>query len=272
MDELDLLEGAYRSPAASPSWFSRTFPSLSFHPRFFAITVRAGAAAKRGRYGGFEWAQSSLEVLRALESVGMRFEVNGLDRLEALDSPCVIAGNHMGVLETCIIPGLVQPYRNTTFVIKPSLVKYPIFKHVMLSRDPIVVSQSNPRHDFKVVMRGGAERLKQGTSIVVFPQGRRTPTFDPADFNTMAVKLAQRAGVPVVPLALKTDAWALGKWAPDFGRIDPQKSVHFAFGEPVTVEGRGADEQEEVIRYIVDHLQVWNANLAGSAAGPEAIS
>jgi len=39
----------------------------------------------------------------------------------------------------------------------------------------------------------------------------RTVAFDPALFTSIGVKLAQRAGVPVVPLALLTDAWGNGR-------------------------------------------------------------
>jgi 1-acyl-sn-glycerol-3-phosphate acyltransferase len=83
--------------------------------------------------------------------------------------------------------------------------------------------------------------------------------FDPANFHTVAVKLAHRAGVPIVPLAMVTDAWALGKRFADFGRIDPSKKVRFAFGEPMTVSGRGADEQQALIDFIRGNLAAWDA-------------
>ncbi|HTU03505.1 MAG TPA: lysophospholipid acyltransferase family protein, partial [Candidatus Sulfotelmatobacter sp.] len=133
--------------------------------------------------------------------------------------------------------------------------------HVMRSRDPIVVGRVNPREDLKAVLEGGAERLARGVSIVVFPQTTRTPVFDPAEFNTIGVKLAKRAGVPVVPLALKTDAWGEGRLIKDLGRIDPSKTVHFAFGAPRCIAGRGSEEHEEIVRYISAHLAAWGGSV-----------
>ena len=67
---------------------------------------------------------------------------------------------------------------------------------------------------------------------------KRTVTFDPEQFNTIGVKLAQKAKVPIIPLALKTNAWGNGKVLKDFGCIDTSKTVHFAFGEPIEVQAK----------------------------------
>ena len=95
-------------------------------------------------------------------------------------------------------------------MVKESLLKYPFFGPVLGSREPIVVGRSNPREDLVAVLEGGEARLKQGRSVIVFPQSTRSSVFDPAHFNTIGVKLAKRAGVPVIPVALKTDAWGNG--------------------------------------------------------------
>ena len=144
-------------------------------------------------------------------------------------------------------------------IVKDSLLTYPVFGHVMRSRNPIAVGRSNPREDLKAVMEGGKERLGNGVSLIIFPQTTRTPAFDPAEFNTLGVKLARRADVPVVPLALVTDAWGTGKRFKDFGKIDPSKAVHLAFGEPMRIEGRGEAEHEAIIEFIQGNLKAWGA-------------
>jgi 1-acyl-sn-glycerol-3-phosphate acyltransferase len=65
--------------------------------------------------------------------------------------------------------------------------------------------------------------------------------------------------VPIVPLALDTSAWGLGRRLTDFGRIDPSKTVRFAFGEPLHVRGRGADEHQAIVNFIRGHLRTWGA-------------
>jgi 1-acyl-sn-glycerol-3-phosphate acyltransferase len=175
----------------------------------------------------------------------------------------------MSTLETFTLPGTLVPIRPVTFVVKQSLVDYPIFGHVMRSRDPITVGRTNPREDLKAVLEGGTDRLARGISIVIFPQTTRRPVFDPAEFNSIGVKLAKRAGVPIVPIALKTDAWSNGTLAKDYGPIKPSRTAHFAFGPPLAVTGRGEAEHEEIVRFITRHLIIWGGSVQGvpAAAG-----
>jgi 1-acyl-sn-glycerol-3-phosphate acyltransferase len=169
----------------------------------------------------------------------------------------------MGTLETFVLPTLISSSKDATFVIKQSLVDYPVFKYVMRARDPITVGRSNPRDDLKAVLEGGTERLKAGRSIIIFPQTTRTSVFDPEQFNTIGIKLAKRAGVPVVPIALKTDAWGNGKYLKDYGRIDPSKKVHVAFSKPLWIKDRGTEEHQEIIEFITEKLKEWEAEGRG---------
>jgi 1-acyl-sn-glycerol-3-phosphate acyltransferase len=165
----------------------------------------------------------------------------------------------MSALETFVLPCIIQPLKDTTFVVKESLIDYPVFGPVMRSRNPVVVGRTNPREDLKAVLNGGTEILSSGRSIVIFPQTTRAPVFNPSEFNTIGVKLAKKADVPVVPIALKTDAWGNGRRLKDFGRIDPSKKVYFSFGKPMRVKNRGVEEHNAIIAYIEEHLKKWNS-------------
>jgi 1-acyl-sn-glycerol-3-phosphate acyltransferase len=224
--------GIYRSPERKIGLFKRLFPSVAFYLRYLQIVLACSRQAKQGRYGTHEWALSSSQIREALEGVGVRFEITGLEHLAGMTGPFVVAANHMSTLETMVLPSVLVTFHNATFIIKRSLTEYPLFKHVMLSREPIAVSQLDPREDFKTVMEEGPDRLRRGYAVVVFPEASRRRVFNPSHFNKMGEKLAQRGNVPLIPLALKTDAWSLGRPIADFGRIRPERTVHFAFGPP----------------------------------------
>jgi len=232
-------------------------PVVTFYPQFFFIIWLNGRRALKGRYGGDKWASSSLDVMHALENVGVGVEISGMDNLRKREGPVVYIANHMSTLETMVLPCILQPVKETTFIVKQSLINMPVFGPVMRSRDPIVVNRTNPREDLKAVLDQGTAKLAAGISIVVFPQSTRATVFDPSEFNSLGIKLALKAGAPVLPVALKTDAWGIGKRVKEFGRIDNKKTVHFAFGEPMDITGRGAGEHEKVIAFIQGKLQEW---------------
>jgi 1-acyl-sn-glycerol-3-phosphate acyltransferase len=257
LEELKYENGSYKTGPRHISFIARALTSLLFYIRLISIVVRGSARARRGQYRTPEWCESSLATLRSLEAAGVQFEITGTDAFKAVEGPCVFIANHMGTLETFVLPTLIAPFKDVTFVIKQSLVDYPIFKHIMRTRDPITVGRSNPRDDLKAVLEGGAERLQAGRSIIIFPQTTRTPSFNPAQFNTIGIKLAKQAGMPVVPVALKTDAWGTGAFFRDYGRIDPSKKVYFAFGKPRWIRDRGKEEHQEIVAFIAEKLEEW---------------
>jgi 1-acyl-sn-glycerol-3-phosphate acyltransferase len=261
MEEMRLGRDSYKTETRKPSLPARLLPSLMLYGKILRIVRKASKKARQGRYDTREWCASSMETLRALEHVGVRIEIEGLDHFRALTGPCVFIGNHMSMLETFVLPVIIAPLKDTTFVVKQSLVDYPVFKYVMRTRNPVTVGRSNPRDDLKAVLEGGAERLKAGMSIVIFPQTTRMPLFDPEQFNTIGIKLAKKADVPAVPFALKTDAWSNGRYLKDFGRINPSLTVHFAFGEPLTIKDRGALEHQRIIDFITAKLKEWGGNV-----------
>lgn len=259
MEQLSYINEVYRTDPKRVPFLARIFPRLTFYRQFFGVILDASAKAKRGQYDDAEWCRSSVNIFRSLENTGVCFEITGIQNIKNIDSPCIVIANHMSTLETVILPIIIHPIRKVTFIIKQDLLEYPIFKHIMRARDPIAVGRKNPRQDLKAVMEGGVERLKNGISIIVFPQTTRMPYIDPAKFNTIGIKLAKKADVPIVPLALLSDAWGTGKYLKDLGKIDPSKPVHLSFGEPMRVQGRGTEEHKTIIHFIESKLSEWRA-------------
>jgi 1-acyl-sn-glycerol-3-phosphate acyltransferase len=232
-------------------------PSLVFYFRFLRSVFRASSQARRAVVDDYGWLASSLSVLYALEDVGVRITITGLNFVRSTQGPCVFVANHMSTLETIILPGIVQPLKDVTFVVKRGIVEYPVFRDILRTRDPIVVDRRNPRTDLLHVLEEGTAKLHSGQSIVVFPQTTRSVVFDPDAFNSIGVKLARKARVPLVPIAVRSDAWGIGRPVKEFGRINPDLPVHIAFGAPVTVQGRGVAEHAATIDFISERLVAW---------------
>jgi 1-acyl-sn-glycerol-3-phosphate acyltransferase len=249
----------------SPDPFKRSpffklihYNRLYFTLKYAGIVLKTRNQAIKGIYDRKAWADSSYYIFRFIERSGGCFRITGMENISREPGPVIFIGNHMSTLETMVLPGLIAPHREVTFVVKESLVSHPLFGHVMRSRNPIVVARTDPRKDFEVVMSKGLELLSRGISIVIFPQSTRSNVFKPEEFNSLGVKLAKKAGVSVVPVALKTDFWGQGKIIKELGPLDSYKTIHFKFGEPFAVSGNGKTDNQKIIDFIQDSLKEWD--------------
>ncbi|MGQ9661334.1 MAG: lysophospholipid acyltransferase family protein [Kiritimatiellia bacterium] len=220
--------------------------------------------AVRGGYDAEFFAVQSYDMLRAAEGSGAQVSVSGLSNLASLAGPAVIVSNHMSLLETFLLPGFLLPFREVSIVVKETLLRYPAFGNILRAVRAISVRRQNPREDFRKILVEGQHALAEGRFVLVFPQHTRSVEFDSSQFNSVGVKLAARSGVPVVPLALRTDFAGIGRVVRDIGRLDRSKPVCFSFGTPLTVTSPKATH-ERVVSFICGRLRSWGIRVLGTA-------
>ena len=238
--------------------------SFIYYLKLITNLTHASFPARRGTLDDEKWAYYSHWIVDIVESVGGKVHISGLQGLSRQPGPVVFIANHMSLLETLILGGVLLPFNRVTFVIKEELRHYPVIGHVMKALKLIAVRRQNPREDLKVVMRNGCDFISKGGSIVIFPQATRSVEFDLQAFNTLGVKLAARAGVPVIPVAIKTDFQGNGKLIKDMGPIDPSKILYFKFGAPMAVEGKGREAHQYVVDFIAQNLLSWGGTVIGT--------
>ena len=253
----------YQSPRKRRFFVKRFhgWATLIYYLRLFNIILAESVIARKKPYEGKIWAKGSLDVLKIVESAGGEIHISGLKSLSSYQGPVVYVANHMSLLDTLILPCILLAFGKVTFVVKEGLLKYPVLGIIIRAIHPIAVTRENPRQDLKTVINQGIALLSSGCSIIIFPQATRSATFNEAGFNSLGVKLAQRAGVPVVPVALKTDFQGNGKIFKDMGPVDPTKILYIKFGKPELVEGKAQDMHQRVIAFILQNLREWGARV-----------
>lgn len=234
--------------------------SAYFKMRFFYNLIKNRNLALANNYGTERWAQSSYDIFEYTQDCGGKYHITGLDYVDQVkDEPVVFISNHMSTLETMVFPCLIAPVKEVAFVVKDSLTTDKLFGPIMRARNPIAVGRTDSRKDFMTVLTEGQQKLKDGTSIIIFPQSTRRNNFIPEEFNSLGVKLAQKAGVKVVPMAIKTDFWENGKLVKDLGINRRKKPIYIKFGEPMEIKGTGKEEHQLIVEFIKKNMDEWLA-------------
>ena len=167
----------------------------------------------------------------------------------------VIVSNHMSFLETFVIPYLLNG--KTIFVAKKELTRIPFFNKILRSINTIFIARKSAKKDLVTVLREGARRLKESYNIVIFPQGGRRDVFDPKEFNTLGLRLALKADVPISIIAVKTD-FLRSFILPNIGFLKLKNNIHFEFGPTFKVNKKNmAKVHNECKSFIDSKLNEW---------------
>ena len=248
--------GIYDTPQESRATKLRIINGLRYHLDIMRLVVSAGNDAKKGNLDQTRWMDAAWTALHAVERAGGKVSFRGFNQAADLGMPVVWAANHMSTVETMVLPCAMTPFSPVSIVLKESLLKYPFFGHVLRALKPIEVNRKDPREDLRQVMEQGVARLKSGRSVLIFPQATRSRELSRSRFNTLAVKLARRGGVPLVPVALRTDFAGVGRMVRDVGPVDPSKPVIFSCGKPIDASDQRA-AHAECFAFIEKHFREW---------------
>jgi 1-acyl-sn-glycerol-3-phosphate acyltransferase len=135
-------------------------------------------------------------VLFFVRAVGVRVRVRGLERIPR--GVCLFVANHTSSADAPAVVGAIP--RRIAILLKESLFKWPIVGQVFLSAHFIPVNRS-VRESALASVEKATEALKAGQSLLIYPEGTRSPDGRLQEFKKGAVVMAIKAGVPIVPMA-----------------------------------------------------------------------
>ncbi len=135
----------------------------------------------------------------ALASAGVSLEVEGQENLW-LARPAVFVFNHQSQLDVIVLAALLR--RDFTAVAKRELAKDPTFAAMGWIADVAYVDRTD-KVGAREALAPALESLGSGTSLVIAPEGTRSPTPRVLPFKKGAFHLAMQAQVPMGPLVIR---------------------------------------------------------------------
>jgi 1-acyl-sn-glycerol-3-phosphate acyltransferase len=203
------------------------------------VIVAAMLGVKDKPHGLFENAPRWWSTL-VLWALGVKVRVHGWENLGS--GPHIFASNHISWFD---VPALAKILPRYKFVAKAELFKVPIFGRGMRAVGMIEIQRDNRKAAFGAY-EIAAEKIRGGSSVVVFPEGTRGHAYPLRPFKKGPFVLAIAAGVPIIPVIVHGTIEIMPKgslWAHP-GTID----VHLL--EPVSTTGVDYDHREALMQTV----------------------
>jgi 1-acyl-sn-glycerol-3-phosphate acyltransferase len=188
-------------------------------------------------------------------ALGLRFTIEGTHHVPR-EGGAVIASNHVSYLDFAFVGyGTREVGRLVRFMAKDSVFRHPVSGPLMRGMHHIPVDRSAGSTAFREAMTA----LKAGELVGVFPEATISRSFQLKEFKPGAARMAQAAGVPIVPTIVWGGQRIYTKGRPRDVR-GRGKAVTVAFGEPFTPgrrENGDAVTAELAARMgaLLDHVQ-----------------
>jgi 1-acyl-sn-glycerol-3-phosphate acyltransferase len=179
---------------------------------------------------GRSWALFTIKLAKWI--CGIRYEIKGKENLSK--GPYVFLSRHESAWETIAFNAILPP---TVFVCKKSLLMVPLFGWGMLITRQIPIDRSQGIRSFKKIIEHGKNRLNQGLSIAIFPEGTRVAPGEFPHFHKTGSALAKACGYPIVPIAIDS-----GKCWPRNSFIKYPGKITVTIGQAIDTANHSADE------------------------------
>lgn len=199
----------------------------------FSMPLRDKISMACVKYGGFG-------VVRKIS--GANIIVNGLENIPD-DTACLFVGNHNSFFD--VIIGYTFMKRPTGFVAKKEFEKYPSLNVWMYLIRCLFIDRKDVKQGMKTILKA-VEYLKSGVSIFVFPEGTRSKDGKMLPFKEGSMKMAERSGCPIIPVAISNTAVM---FEDHFPRITPE-TVVFTFGKPIYIKALEGEDKKHVGHYV----------------------
>lgn len=184
---------------------------------------------------------------------GVTVEVHGTGHLTA--GSRIFVGNHVSRFD---VLALAARLHRISFVAKAELSRIPFFGRAAGAIGTIYIERQQSRSSIDS-LRKAAAQIGDGTSVVMFPEGGRSPSYALRAFKKGPFVLAISAGVPIVPTIIHgtLEVHPKGEWRVRPGHVD----IHFL--EPVPVAGLTYEDRDALAALVRGRMEQFLRDVHG---------
>ncbi len=165
-------------------------PKVLYHK--FLLKNRGEAKAYKYSFKEMKkWSDFIVDVAK------MDITVNGIEKIPT-DRPVLFTPNHQSFADIPVLLHVLKDF-DISFLMKKSLTSFFAVDHLSRIIKCVAIDQEDFRDSLKGLQKV-SEQIKNGLSMVIFPEGKRYSSNTPSEFKNGAFKVVQKTGVTVVPV------------------------------------------------------------------------
>lgn len=192
------------------------------------------------------WSRLTIAWLRL--ACGLNWRAVGAENLPSNSG--VILCKHQSAWETIALQ-LIFPRQSQ--VLKRELLRVPFFGWGLASLNPIAIDRKAGTRALRTVLAQGAERIKDGWWVLIFPEGTRIPPGQKGRYTQTGAALAIQSGCPLIPVAHNAGVF----WARNALTKLPG-TIEVVIGKPIDTTGKST---KAVMREVEDWIELTCAGL-----------
>lgn len=214
---------------------------LLFFPLTALIALSALICTFIDRSGTLYHRHARLWSLLGLRLAGIKLEVTGAEKVPS--GPLIFMSNHQGNFDILTLFQAIP--QRFSWIAKEELFRIPIFGHSMARAGYIPLDRGDGRRALKSV-EAAANLIRGGQSVVIFPEGTRTPDGELLPFKKGGFLLASKAGVPIIPITINGSM-----------RINPKirlelypGTIRVRFADPIPTSGPAGKDRGKLMEDV----------------------
>ncbi len=184
------------------------------------------------------WVRGNIYGLKLICGIG--WQVDGRENIP--DHATIVMSKHQSTWETFFIAMLVP---KPVYVAKQSLALIPIFGWALYTMKFILIDRKSGRSAVKQMVTQTRERIANGGSVVIFPEGTRVKVGAEPNYRIGGALVAEQTGIEILPIAVNS-----GEFWPRMSFIKWPGDITVSIGPVIQPEGKTA-------AMILEETQDW---------------
>ena len=185
---------------------------------------------------------------------GIKKKVIGVERIPK-DESVLFIFNHRGFFDIILAYYTVPVL--SSFVSKKEIAKVPGLRLWMRNIKCVFLDRENPREGIKAILKG-IENIQRGTSMFISPEGTRNSGEGLLPFKPGSLKMAEKAGCPIVPVAITNSDKAFENHLP-WIKSTP---MTIEYGEPIYIHELPKEARAQLLEISREKvLRLYESNL-----------